>query len=380
MAACCGGPGRRRQGSRRGRGAGAGAGAGVAGVAGDGCGAGSSSSAAKGAEPLPGKGQGKGVCTCVRGRGGVVRPPRAAVAAAVAAAAREAVVAAADVGRPEASAFPSPPAFSWPLPPVPCDDVPSAPHWLGRNVYVRRLPPLWGCEMPSEIHVYNLFSRFGQIERLRILRDHASHAPLGSALVLFMDSRAASLAVQYINSGAIPGAAADFWLPRSLVNNTPASRRGTPATGWLSSGTPSPHPPSSPPHTPAEADHLSAPTSTHPLPGNGLAAAEPRGIATIRTAPRSPRPEPRRGEAAERQGAGIQYSQGEAKAAAAAAARGPDPDIPARPASSASSDSSDSSARSAFSRPVSAKPPSGLAGRFAAQPLRGPLAPRQLNQ
>lgn len=118
------------------------------------------------------------------------------------------------------------------MPPVPCDDVPSAPHWLGRNVYVRRLPPVSATEMPGEIHVYNLFSRFGQVERLRVLRDHSTHLPLGSALVLFADPRAASMAVQMINAGAVPGAVADFWLPRSLVNNTPTSRQGSPTTGW----------------------------------------------------------------------------------------------------------------------------------------------------
>jgi hypothetical protein len=134
------------------------------------------------------------------------------------------------------------------MPPVPCDDVPSAPHWLGRNVYVRRLPPVSGAEMPSEIHVYNLFSRFGRVERLRVLRDHATHLPLGSALVLFAEPRAASLAVQCINAGVVPGAVADFWLPRALINNTPTARRGSPPTGWTS---PPPPPPESARASPA---------------------------------------------------------------------------------------------------------------------------------
>jgi RNA recognition motif-containing protein len=86
--------------------------------------------------------------------------------------------------------------------------------------------------MPSEIHVYNLFLRCGPIERLRVLRDRLTHQPLGSALVLFTDARSAASALQYIHSGAVPGAIADFWLPRTLLRGPESGQSAGPSDGW----------------------------------------------------------------------------------------------------------------------------------------------------
>jgi RNA recognition motif-containing protein len=92
------------------------------------------------------------------------------------------------------------------------------PDWLGRNVYVSNLPPLhvFSSVMPSEQHVHNLFSQFGEIERLRVVRDRMTNYPVGIAMVLFKDPGAAQRAVTTINASGI-GATASMWLPKAVL-------------------------------------------------------------------------------------------------------------------------------------------------------------------
>jgi hypothetical protein len=110
---------------------------------------------------------------------------------------------------------------------APAQDVEAGPasstpeagsDWLGRNIYVRCLPPLNPItgEMPSEQHVLALFSRFGEVERIKVVRDRLSNLPVGIALVLFKSPEAATNAVQTINTSNI-GAVASMWLPKSVL-------------------------------------------------------------------------------------------------------------------------------------------------------------------
>lgn len=97
-------------------------------------------------------------------------------------------------------------------------DAPPASDWLGRNLYVRRLPPVNPTtgEMPSELHVHALFSRFGDIERIKVIRDRHTGLPVGHALVLFKEASAAHMALQTVNASGI-GAVATMWLPKHVL-------------------------------------------------------------------------------------------------------------------------------------------------------------------
>ena len=97
-------------------------------------------------------------------------------------------------------------------------DAPPAPDWLGRNLYVRRLPPVNAStgEMPNETHVHALFARFGEVERIKVIRDRHVGVPIGNALVLFKDPAAAQLALQTINASNI-GAVVSMWLPKHVI-------------------------------------------------------------------------------------------------------------------------------------------------------------------
>jgi RNA recognition motif-containing protein len=118
-----------------------------------------------------------------------------------------------ETARPDAAAQISPPAAA-PLSP------PAAPQpdWLGRNIYVTNLPPLYVFSnvMPSEPHVHNLFSQFGEIERMRVVRDRLTNCPVGVAMVLFREPQAAQRAVMAINTAGI-GAVASMWLPKAVL-------------------------------------------------------------------------------------------------------------------------------------------------------------------
>jgi RNA recognition motif-containing protein len=95
----------------------------------------------------------------------------------------------------------------------------SAPEndWMGRNVYVRNLPPLSALtmEMPNEVHIYHMFARFGKIERVKVVRDTITQQPVGIAMVLFASPESARNAIHAINN-AIFGAFATMWVPKSL--------------------------------------------------------------------------------------------------------------------------------------------------------------------
>lgn len=101
--------------------------------------------------------------------------------------------------------------------------APSSP-WFGRNVYVRNLPPVnpLTMEMPSEVHVMNLFARFGALEKLRVIRDRVTGLPTGHALILFKSPESAQAAIQYINHGFIympmlvSKPSATLWLPKEV--------------------------------------------------------------------------------------------------------------------------------------------------------------------
>jgi len=96
--------------------------------------------------------------------------------------------------------------------------------WFGRNVYVRNLPPVnpLTMEMPSEVHVMNLFARFGALEKLRVVRDRVTGQPTGHALILFKSPESAQAAIQYINHGfiympmLISRPSATLWLPKEV--------------------------------------------------------------------------------------------------------------------------------------------------------------------
>jgi RNA recognition motif-containing protein len=92
------------------------------------------------------------------------------------------------------------------------------PDWLGRNLYVRRLPPIDMVtgEMPAESHIQSLFSRFGEVERIKVVRDRNTGLPIGIALVLFKDPACARLAMQTINASGI-GAVVTMWLPKGVL-------------------------------------------------------------------------------------------------------------------------------------------------------------------
>lgn len=100
---------------------------------------------------------------------------------------------------------------------APATPTPS-PDWLGRNLYVRRLPPVNPAtgEMPSESHVLALFSRFGDIESVRVVRDRTNGLPIGIALVLFRDPNCARLALNAVNASNT-GAVANMWLPKGVL-------------------------------------------------------------------------------------------------------------------------------------------------------------------
>jgi len=97
-------------------------------------------------------------------------------------------------------------------------DAAPAADWLGRNLYVRRLPPVNVAtgEMPAEVHVHALFSRFGEIERIKVVRDRNTGLPVGNALVLFRDPAAATAAMQTVNAAGI-GALVTMWLPKHVL-------------------------------------------------------------------------------------------------------------------------------------------------------------------
>ena len=103
-------------------------------------------------------------------------------------------------------------------------DAAAEVDWLGRNVYVRSLPPLNALtmEMPNEVHIYHMFSRFGEIERVRVVRDPYTQQPIGIAMVLFRHAAAARLAIDAVN-GATFGAFATLWLPKVVLHD-PAFR------------------------------------------------------------------------------------------------------------------------------------------------------------
>jgi len=108
-------------------------------------------------------------------------------------------------------------------PPAAAAVVASSP-WFGRNVYVRNLPPVnpLTMEMPSEVHVMNLFARFGALEKLRVIRDRVTGLPTGHALILFKSPESAQAAIQYINHGFIympmlvSKPSATLWLPKEV--------------------------------------------------------------------------------------------------------------------------------------------------------------------
>jgi hypothetical protein len=88
-------------------------------------------------------------------------------------------------------------------------------------VYVRNLPPVhpFSNIMPSETHVHNLFSQFGEIESMRVVRDCMTNCPVGIALVLFKEPEAAQRAIMAINASGI-GAVASMWLPKAVLLGT----------------------------------------------------------------------------------------------------------------------------------------------------------------
>jgi hypothetical protein len=134
-------------------------------------------------------------------------------AAEAAQAALAAPQAAAPSGGPEPAAIPA--ALPAALPAAP---IAPSPDWLGRNLYVRRLPPVNAAtgEMPSESHVLALFSRFGEVEHIKVVRDRNLGVPIGIALVLFKDPNAARLALAAINASNT-GAVANMWLPKGVI-------------------------------------------------------------------------------------------------------------------------------------------------------------------
>lgn len=77
-------------------------------------------------------------------------------------------------------------------------------------------------EMPSEVHVMNLFARFGALEKLRVIRDRVTGLPTGHALILFKSPESAQAAIQYINHGFIympmlvSKPSATLWLPKEV--------------------------------------------------------------------------------------------------------------------------------------------------------------------
>jgi len=109
-------------------------------------------------------------------------------------------------------------------PPAAAAAVVASSPWFGRNVYVRNLPPVnpLTMEMPSEVHVMNLFARFGALEKLRVIRDRVTGLPTGHALILFKSPESAQAAIQYINHGFIympmlvSKPSATLWLPKEV--------------------------------------------------------------------------------------------------------------------------------------------------------------------
>ena len=97
--------------------------------------------------------------------------------------------------------------------------VPDTSTWLGRNVYVRNLPPVNAVtlEMPSEVHIMNLFSKFGKVEKIRVVRDSSSGRPIGTALVLYENPESAQAALAYINQGGCMWATATLWVPKTVL-------------------------------------------------------------------------------------------------------------------------------------------------------------------
>jgi hypothetical protein len=102
----------------------------------------------------------------------------------------------------------------------------AAANWFGRNVYVRNLPPVnpLTFEMPSERHIQALFSRFGTIERLRVIRDRVTSFPVGHALILFTSAESAQAAIHFINNNfhgmtlwpSFNKPSATLWLPKEV--------------------------------------------------------------------------------------------------------------------------------------------------------------------
>lgn len=81
-------------------------------------------------------------------------------------------------------------------------------------------------QMPDENHVKVFFSRFGEIERVKVVRDAQTNEPIGQALVLFKKAESAQAALVFFNSGMcfwfnpagqIVFGVASFWLPKSLL-------------------------------------------------------------------------------------------------------------------------------------------------------------------
>lgn len=120
--------------------------------------------------------------------------------------------------------------------------------WEGRNLYVKHMPPanVFTMEMPNEFHVTNLFSRFGPIESVRVLRDRASGRPVGVAFVLFETAAAANVAVQELNGYC--GMQICHWMPRSrrYAGAAGVGAVGVPGVGAVGAPPPSQTAPAAP--------------------------------------------------------------------------------------------------------------------------------------
>ena len=71
--------------------------------------------------------------------------------------------------------------------------------------------------MPSEVHIMNLFSKFGKVEKIRVVRDSSSGRPIGTALVLYENPESAQAALAYINQGGCMWATATLWVPKTVL-------------------------------------------------------------------------------------------------------------------------------------------------------------------
>jgi RNA recognition motif-containing protein len=92
------------------------------------------------------------------------------------------------------------------------------PTWMGRNIYIRNMPAInIRGEYPSEPHVYALCSQFGEVERIKIIRDRTTNQPIGEALCLFKEQEAAYSAVSKLNSVLFAPIVAKMWLPKECL-------------------------------------------------------------------------------------------------------------------------------------------------------------------